>query len=477
MQAKIKVRMKNIVSIWLLVLLFASNFTATAQSSQFLDSITYEEYLAMVKKFHPLTKQADLIITEAEGVRLKARGSFDPKLEADYNRKKFKGIEYYDKLNAAFKIPTWFGIELFGDFEENTGQFLNPENSIPEDGLYSAGVSLPLAKDLLINQRMADLRKSRFFLEQSKAERTLQINNVLYSATQAYLNWVKAKREVEIYEDVVENSSERLSAVIRTVLEGQEAPIDSTEAKINFQTRQLGLEAARLYYAKAKLEASNFLWLNGIPIEFEDAIIPVMPANEVLVESMNLDASIEENLIDHPKLRALDYKIKANKVELNLKKNNLLPEVDLKYNFLSTDYEDLNSFNTNEYKAQLNFRFPIFLRKERGELTVAKAKLQDAQLDRNFEEVVLKNKINNAVIEIESLLNQNLIMDELVINYRTMLNAEERKFFLGESSLFVVNSREQKFIEAQLKQVELSIKQLEATAKLFNVLGRIDGVF
>ena len=52
-----------------------------------------------------------------------------------------------------------------------------------------------------------------------------------------------------------------------------------------------------------------------------------------------------------------------------------------------------------------------------------------------------------------------------------LLKGEERKFFLGESSLFLINSREQSLITSQLKENEINVKRLSAMAKLFNVLG------
>ena len=93
---------------------------------------------------------------------MKARGGFDPKVEVDHNRKKFKNTEYFDQLNATFKIPTWYGIELKGNFEQNEGNFLNPEAFLPDDGLYSAGISASLGQGLFINQRMADLKRAKF---------------------------------------------------------------------------------------------------------------------------------------------------------------------------------------------------------------------------------------------------------------------------------------------------------------------------
>ena len=39
----------------------------------------------------------------------------------------------------------------------------------------------------------------------------------------------------------------------------------------------------------------------------------------------------------------------------------------------------------------------------------------------------------------------------MVINYQSLLDAETEKFRVGESSIFLLNSREQKLIEAQMK--------------------------
>ena len=55
--------------------------------------ISLSEYLGYIKAFHPIVKQANLIISESEAKLMKSRGAFDPKLEVDYDRKKFKNTE------------------------------------------------------------------------------------------------------------------------------------------------------------------------------------------------------------------------------------------------------------------------------------------------------------------------------------------------------------------------------------------------
>ena len=92
-----------------LLINFLIFFSLAVNAQDEITVISLSEYLGYVKTFHPIVKQANLIVSESEVKLLKARGAFDPKLEVDYDRKVFKNTEYYDKLNAAFKIPTWYG--------------------------------------------------------------------------------------------------------------------------------------------------------------------------------------------------------------------------------------------------------------------------------------------------------------------------------------------------------------------------------
>ena len=71
---------------------------------------------------------------------------------------------------------------------------------------------------------------------------------------------------------------------------------------------------------------------------------------------------------------------------------------------------------------------------------------------------------------------QEEIIQNIVTDYKVLLSGEERKFFLGESSLFLINSREQSLITSQLKENEITVKRLSAVAKLFNVLGIVPDV-
>ena len=466
-----KVLLLNILLLSTALLSAQENFPVFGKDSTSI--INLSEYLGYVKAFHPIVKQANLIINESEAKLLKSRGAFDPKLEVDFDRKKFKNTEYYDKLNAAFKIPTWYGIELKGNFEENTGAFLNPESNVPSGGLYSVGVSISVARGLLTNKRMAMLKQAKMFANQAKADRQLLVNNILYQATVSYFNWLKTYNEKGVYEDFLDNAQIRFDGVKKSYELGDKPAIDTLEARITLNNRKLNLEKSRIKFIKSSLALSNYLWLNeNTPIEINDGVIPDVNTFDTIDNTLNTSIlDIENlNLDEHPKLQSLDYKFQSLNIEKRLKMNNLLPQIDLQYNFLSETPDAINSFNSSDYKSGVNVSFPLFLRKERGDLKLAKLKIQDTQYEIQSTKVALKNKIDAINQELESFILQNDYTGVIVKDYNKLLIAEERKFFLGESSLFLVNSRESKLIDAKLKAISIENEFFNTKANLFNVL-------
>lgn len=451
---------------------FLSFFNTIKAQESDLSVLKFEEYIGYVKKFHPLVKQAELVINEGQAELMKARGLFDPKIEVDYDRKEFKNTEYFNTLNTTFKIPTWYGIELKGNFEQNDGTFLNPQLTVPNDGLYSAGVSVSLGQGLLINKRMAAVRQAKLFKKQVKADRDLLVNKVLSDASLAYFNWLRDYNEVKVYEEFLQNATFRFESVKKNVFRGEKAPIDSIESRISMNNRKLNLVKAKVKYKQSTLALSNFLWTDTmVPLELQPTITPEENIDNEIDRVLDINAlDTNFDLQNHPKLVSLDYKYQSLVVDRNLKRNKLLPKIDLEYNFLSEDPNQLSSFSTTAYKGSLSVRFPLFLRKERGDLKFAKLKLERTSYEIDNTRMNLQNKLEGIVSELRSFTDQNSITNTIVSDYEKMLNAEERKFSVGESSLFLVNSRESKLIDARLKAIELQNKFFKTKTKLFLTL-------
>lgn len=451
-------------------------FAFSMSHAQEMDSVlTLEEYLGYVKKYHPIVKQAQLISTEGEIKLLKSRGAFDPKLEVDYSQKTFEGTEYYDKLNSTFKIPTWYGIEFKGSYEINDGYYLNPESTTPEDGLYSVGVSVSVLKGLLMNDRMAILKTAKLYNLQAEEKQKIVVNEILYKAISTYFNWLKNYQSKLLFSDYLINAETRLLNIKKSYAAGDKPAVDTLEAKINFRSRQLDLEKAKIGYIKSKLELSNYLWLeDNLPLELQEHINPdVNTINAIDIVLTNSILNSEDALENHPKLKTLELKKDILTVDKRLKSNNLLPTLDLQYNFLTSDFDQPNSLNTSNYKSGLKFSFPLFLRKERADLKLAKVKLQNVDFDISATKVNLKNKIEATLQEIASYESQYDILYDLVEDYNQLVKSEERKFTLGEGSLFLVNYREVKLIESQLKKIDTEYQLFNSKSNLLRVVNTL----
>lgn len=434
--------------------------------------LNYNEFLGFVKKYHPMVKSSNLEINMAQANLMMARGGFDPKIEVDFDQKKYKGKEYYSVLNSSFKIPTWYGIEVKAGFDNSEGIFINPENTLPNQGLTSLGITIPIGQGLLINQRMADLRKAKIQIQLSQAERKLQAIEVLYNASVAYFNWKRNFNEVELYSNYLKNAQLRYKGIQSLIKNGDKPAIDSIEAGISVKTRKWNLEESRLKLAKSKLELSNFLWLeNNIPLELQEGIIPEKGLEETITETLKMNELLIESpsIENHPKINSLENKLDLLEVERKLKQNSLLPKLDVGYHYLS-EPNYWSETNLNNYKIGINFTYPLFLRKERGSLQLAKFKIQDTQFALDFERVQLKNKINAQQTEIKSIEKQRQLIADLVQDNTQMLRSEERLFSVGESSIFLINTRENNLVSMQLSQLGIENRFLISKAELFKIM-------
>jgi outer membrane protein TolC len=319
---------------------------------------------------------------------------------------------------------------------------------------------------------MADLRKAKIQIQLSQAERKLQAIAVLYEASLVYFNWKKNYNEVKLYQEYSKNAKVRSKGITSLIKQGDKPAIDSVEAGMIVKNRLLSLEDAQLKLSKAKLELSNFLWLeNNIPLELSDALLPEEKLEFSIQETLKTNELLNPNfsIQNHPKINALKSKIAILEVERKLKANMLLPKIDLGYSYIS-EPSYIDNYRFKDYKIGLNFNYPLFLRKERGSLKIAKLKVQETELALNLETLQLSNKIDGQKIEIQSLLKQKSLINGLVKDNITMLKSEERLFSVGESAMFLINSRENNLVSAQLSQIAIENRFYNANAELFRII-------
>jgi hypothetical protein len=137
--------MKKLTSLLILSICFVSNIHS--------QELTLTEYLNWVLEEHPLAERARLNPQMRNAQYLQVKGVFDPLLESKFKNKFFRGTEYYSTSETTLSYNSPYAIGLIGHFDVNTGSYVNPADYTSNAGLLALGVSVPLLKGLVIDER------------------------------------------------------------------------------------------------------------------------------------------------------------------------------------------------------------------------------------------------------------------------------------------------------------------------------------
>lgn len=430
-----------------------------AQDSSVLE---FEEFIGIVREHHPLAYVAELKGNEAEYIVKKAKGGFDPKLYGNLNQKYFDGKNYYSYLNAGLKVPTWFGITVQAGYDENNGVRLNPEAYTTNAGLWNAGLAIQLGNGLLIDERRAELRQAEIYANSTQLEQDLMLNQLIFDASVAYYDWFKAYNYFVIYEEAVVNANERFENVKGFAEFGDKPSIDTLKALILLQERQLNLERTRLELENKRALLEVFLWQDGfVPLELGETMRPTAydgfsPSLPPLVSAEMIDSLS----FTHPEFLISQNKVEITKIDYRLKKEQLKPNIELKYNALSTNANQtpFTDYSVSNYNWGATISYPIFTRKERAQVKLTELKLEQQQTQLELKEAELAYKIQTSFNIWSSTVNQFSIYRESIANYSVLLQSEITLFDIGEGSMFLVNLRDQELIDARLKLVQIAVQ-------------------
>ncbi len=465
----------KILSIFLLLCLICFNLIFTnpvsAQSVAVAEKIlTVDAFLDIVRQFHPVVKQANIQVEKAEAGITISRAGFDPVLSLNSDQKTFDGKNYYSYTNPDLKIPTWYGIEVKAGLENNGGVLLNNETTAGQSGYI--GISIPLAKNLLMDKRRAALQQAKLFKSQSEVERQMVVNDLLYDAADAYWNWVRVYHVNQIIKEAVQLNENRFDLIKIAFRQGDKPAIDTIEALAQLQNFKYLLSDNQVSLQNAAIELSNFLWLpNNSFYQLSNEIVPEKKWNETELPELtitDLQGLLASVKFTHPKLRQYTFKLGMLELDKKLKFQDLLPVVNVRANVLTKGYDLLNGFGKSGYfenynKFGISMGLPLRLSEGRGAYKTAKLKIQETQLDFNIRQQEVENKLRFYFNEMLGLHNQVKLYAAAYQNYQTLFRGESTRFSAGESSLFLLNSRENKVLEARQKLIELKTKFYKTT--------------
>lgn len=425
-------------------------------------TLNIENTLDIVRKYHPVIKQSFLQNEMSKNDLLATKSVFDPSFQMNTEEKTFDNKLYYRFNNTELKIPLWYGIDIKAGTENNIGERIDPSLTINNSAF--VGVSLEPFRGIMVDKRNSIVKQAKNFVELTKNEQLLVVNDLLLETTSAYWNWVNAYYINTILIRSVQNNKERYEVVKKSFFAGDRAAIDTTEALTQLQTFEIMQNQAALDLQKARLELSNYFWTaNGMPYELEEEILPL--SNFELNKINNIELGRLEELVDqaiqtHPKIKMTNNKSTILDIEKRLKTIELFPSLKLNYNALENNLSRISSsLNTsNNTKYGVTLTMPLFQRQARGELAKTKNKIDELDWNIKYITLEIENKVRGSFAEFYALKQQVKTNEGILTANKLLFDTENIKFQIGESSLFLINNRELKFIETEQKQIALIAK-------------------
>jgi len=440
-------------SVTIILILFSA--IAQAQTRQFTEA----EFLSVIRKYHPIAKQAALDVRIAEAELTASRGLFDPVLRGETGRKELDGINYYNVRQTEIRIPTWYGIDLYAGTEKINGTRINPEET--KGTLDYFGFSIPLIQNVIIDKRRAAVQQAKIYQDLSELERQVLVNDLLTEALVTYWNWWQQYRTWELMQSFRINAEQRLNMVRATWQGGERPAIDTLEALTQVQAIAIRQQEVLGELLKTRLELSAFLWTENekqydLP---SDAVPQSREGNQQLL----LD-DLLRNANQHPLLTQYEQKLDILTIERRLKFQGLLPKADLKYNQIGSTFSKTASaaWFQNNYRFGVSFSMPLRLSQGRGEYRMAKLKIEQTTLEQLNKTVQVQTKVRQYYTDWQQTNQQLVLQEQMLRNVTALQRGEEVKFENGESSLFLINARELKTMETMQKLVELQSKNQKA---------------
>lgn len=448
---------------------------AAAQASRDTANTTpfaFPAFVDRILRAHPVARQAALVAEQTRSELRTAWGAFDPTVTASWDQKRFGGTSYYNYLVAELKIPLPIGADVTLAFDRTLGKYINPDRRTSNGGTFEAGISIPLGQRIVTDERRTALRQARAARDAGAADQAAMVNKLLFSAAKDYGAWYEAWQRRSIAAEGEALAQFRLDAVRRRVASGEAAPIDTLEAALEVQRRQVSrFETEGALYV-ATLGVTAYLW-DGADraVALPDGARPTLDGiARAGTDSASLDALLDVAARRNPDLLKLRARVEQARAQRAFTTQGLLPLAEAKLYGLSDRDNDTPFWNRDRlddnYKTGLLVKTPLLLLKERGRFNAAGQRLEFQQLELARAQRDVEIDVREAMFDLANLERLLTVQRSNVRSARLLRDAEQTRYENGESTLLVVNLRERLVLDESVKLASLEAKVAGARGAL-----------
>jgi outer membrane protein TolC len=415
-----------------------------------------DEVLASADRAYPALLAAEQEQAQARGAAQEADGAFDL---AWKSRATFAPLGYYrnTRLDSIVEQPTTiWGARAFAGWRLGSGDFAVYDGKLETNqyGEARAGLFVPILRGGSIDGRRAAQAisgESIRIADLSLEERRLEIAR---QATQRYWGWVAAGQRVEVARSLLDRATARDTSLGRRADRGDIASIERLDSARSVLQRQGQLVSAERALEQSAIALSLFLRDAAGNAEMPPAARLPRSLPEPTEAAVGLQEGTAQALDRRPELRRVVAQRRQLEVERSLHRNTRLPALDLQLT-ISRDFGPGSpTRQPTDFEASILLDVPIQNRVAEGKLAQAEAKLAKNEADGRLARDRVTAEVRDALSAIETSRRRLVLARAELDLARKLEEAERQRFDLGDSTLLVVNLREQATFDAALREID-----------------------
>ncbi len=227
------------------------------------------------------------------------------------------------------RLP-WWGAAVNFQFENNRQTTSNPFVTLNpfQTARLSAAFTLPLLRNRPVDRERANLKISNKRLDLSRTDFELRVIEVIGEVEETYWNLVAARQNVQVTAEAVHLAREQLARTRRMIDSGTLAPVEYAAAEAELERRVDTWFAA----IGSVTEVENGLKVlitdgRGDPL-WNDEIIPTEEQTMAPPEYDEVRNAVAAALSRRPELRQVDLQAESNAIQTQLAKDQTRPAVN-----------------------------------------------------------------------------------------------------------------------------------------------------
>jgi outer membrane protein TolC len=453
--------------------------SAANSPSSVVQHVQLADVISSVLLTYPMVQAAALQFEIAQGQIVSAEGAFDTKLKGASENGPLGFYETYRHSVGAIQ-PLAFGGEIFGGYRVGRGVFQPwyQERQTNEGGEFKAGLSVPLSRNVDIDDRRAGVRKAGLDLSAADPQFRGEVILTVRAASEAYWDWVAADAQRRIAMQVLSLATTRNDGLEEEVRSGAKALPDLKDNRRSILSREAKLIETERKVAQTAAKLSIYLRTpDGEPRIAAIEEVPDFPNPESPAEDWQISLT-QQAVQSRPELRELDLAIERIDIEIAEAANDLLPNV----NAVLIGAQDVGEPTSKkrdkspfELEASLLVDVPLQRRKAKGKLTSLDSKRAQVVGKRRLAEDKIRTDIAVAFEAVKAAYERVQRTAEARDLADYMADVERQKFRAGESDLLKVALREEKAAESAGKAIEAQLEYQLGLAHLRAASGIDDG--